>query len=139
MKDLLAKLEAAPEGSRELDAEIHIAVVNPKVMVDGGSYDGKQPAVYKPSVEAFANWEDTMASAADLMGTPRYTTSIDAALTLPPAWDWEIDYDSDMDGKNGLAVCRMGDPMLRIEGEASTPALAVCIARLRARDYEASR
>ena len=113
---LIEKLEVATEGSRELDAEI-------------GEAFGIEPAHYSEY-----GYGDPAKDA------PRehapYSTSIDAALALPPAWDWEIDYDSDENGENGLAVCRMGDPMLRIEGEASTPALAVCIARLRALAYE---
>ena len=56
-----------------------------------------------------------------------YTFSIDAALTLvPEGWEWTIE----SGGHVELVKDRMRGPY--IEGNAVTPALAICIAALRA-------
>lgn len=98
MKDLIAKLESATEGSRELDRAIHSHI---------------------RGVEEF------------LLSTwPAYTTSLDAALTLvPEGWHWNV-------GDVGLAwvgTHESATKIVRHDGDAHTPALALCIAALKAR------
>ena len=98
---LIAKLEAATEGSRELDAEIHDLQPKPKVVVPLD-----------------------------------YTRGLDAALTLvPEGWTaWEL--------RSRGAKTRFSAEISRLEfkwiemvsnGTSVTPALALCIAALRAR------
>lgn len=64
---------------------------------------------------------------------PRYTVSLDAAITLvPERWHWSV-YDT-----NGVdkAAAQLEPPeysFCPINGEAKTPALSFCAAALRAR------
>ena len=86
---LIAKLEAATEGSLELDCDIEEIVFS----VTRGN-------------------------------PPRYTTSIDAALTLVPSGErWEV-------GFCGAAVESSGGPIRSVHAE---PAIALSIAALKAR------
>ena len=124
MKDLIAKLEAAPEGSRELDDAIFEVVT------------GK--SAYQMSV-AFGDIEAPLRR---MTGLPHYTTSLDAALTLAPeGWDWLVRNDGDGAFAN---LTRGGTPIM-LENEQINPdwqdtptlaangALALCVACLRAR------
>ena len=111
MEELIAMLEAATEGGRELDGKIHLWRIADALLSDGS--DGH--AVRRE----LGHWS----------APPPYTTSLDAALTLVPegryvkltldrahnkAWVWvELD--------DTEAVAR------------KTPALALCIAALKAR------
>ena len=105
---LIAKLEAATEGSRELDDEITTLV---REQIEG------------------LTWQ-----------TVRYTTSIDDALTLVPVdpkggWYWRVGHSSLYRGWAHLNRyhpdnCDTGD---ETSGNSATPALALCIAALRAR------
>lgn len=83
---LIARLEAATEGSRELDAEVHTAVNDgwirhPKcpsgiVISDAGSEAANRARAETPYI--FSNRRPA----------PHYTTSLDAALTLVPEGMW---------------------------------------------------
>ena len=109
---LIAKLEAATEGSRELDFAIRLVDEEPGTKIDG----------------RFAEL------------VPRYTTSLDAALTLVPAdpkggWYWRVGHSSLYRGWAHLNRyhpdnCDTGD---ETSANAATPALALCMAALRAR------
>ncbi len=108
MEALIAELEAATEGSSELDQAID-RIVNP----------GEWTIRNSP------------------MGWPLYTTSLDAALTLGNDLDELcIEITIHSDGAT-IASCCWGptEPYARksTEGEALTPALALCAAALRAR------
>lgn len=102
MTDLIARLEAATEGNRELDVEIH--------QLRGFITDTPAP----------------------------YTQSIDAALTLiPDGWTVSVMRFSDGEGYVELSDNQgrflvKGDT--EIYQEAATPALAICIAALKARE-----
>jgi hypothetical protein len=65
---------------------------------------------------------------------PNYTGSLDAAMMLVPApdWEWSLEIETDSEGQM-FARCAMGDPMRFRDCEAKTPALALCAAALRAR------
>lgn len=121
VSDLIAKLSAATGPSRELDAEI-------AVVVNGGEIVWKQTRYTMEQHPA-----RRYASAQHIGGygfdhVPEYTASLDAALTLvPDEYDWVI-------GKtnSGLTVYAKVGP--NIEEFADTPALALCIAALKARE-----
>jgi len=132
LDELIARLEAASEGSRELDALIHAAVVNPPVMVDGGSWKGDVPAAYEPMSMVIGRLPGK--DLAELTGCPRYTTSLDAAMGLvPEGWYWR--------GGNGDGFPARPHVWMQVfrgnynehDGRGATVALALCIASLRAR------
>lgn len=112
MTAIIARLEAATEGSRELDAEIHRI---------------KTCSQHRPIVlEHYP---------------PHYTTSIDAALTLvpmkfyPEMLTWicpASDSRKCRMGVRGPSKARNGWHET-VEGVGKTPALALCIAALKAR------
>ena len=106
---LIEKLEAATEGSRELDAEIAHAVT-------------------------FNADHADLVSRRSCACSPHYTTSIDAALTLVPKdCTWSLDstgYAIVM--RPGLGfLSERGDE--EFHGRNDEKALAVCIAALKAR------
>ena len=108
--DLIARLESAPEGSRELDKAIWLHITD-------------------------APYVDFRADTADWL--PHYTTSLDAALELvPEGWTaWELRshgrktrFSADL---SRMSECDAGEDWAH--GMGSTPALALVIAVLRAR------
>ena len=114
MTDIIERLEAATEGSRELDSACGDAI-------------------------GWTRW-------ASLEDCPHYTTSIDAALTLlDENWAWIISKVIDLvamrQGYTAVIECLDGTgdverPMqIRKAAEvvAATPALALCIAALKAK------
>lgn len=109
---LIARLEAATEGSRDLDCEIYCAA-NPRCELAYGA----------PGVRIRGNQT--------VFQPPRFSTSIDAALSLvPDGSGWTVGACTNNTryaevfsaGGTKYVVCR-----------AATPALALCIAALRAR------
>ena len=126
LSDLIAKLEAATEGSRELDAAIDVSI-RPRVDIEDG----------------------------ESLEFPLYTTSIDAALTLVPKngrlstlgqWDdngspsgWFcciLRWSREIGGWQELEFS-IGIPerdATEVPPLAATPALALCIAALKARE-----
>lgn len=101
VKDLIEKLEAAPEGSRELDEIIAVVMDTVKIIQSG---------------------------AHKLMDFPYYTFSIDAALTLvPEGWGLLMDL-------RKTCRVRLEDGNSKPWIYAITPALALCIAALKARE-----
>ena len=69
---------------------------------------------------------------------PPYTRSFDAALNVLPTADWEysLEWQASSGIREMIAIVKVGDPMLFMEAEAASPALAMCAAALRAR-YQA--
>ena len=68
-------------------------------------------------------------------GVPRYTASLDAALTLvPEGWDWAVTKGF---GESALAAASPANSVATVETQAATPALALTAAALRARAEEA--
>lgn len=109
MKDLIKKLEAATEGSRELDISIL-----------------KQIMPYR---------RDRFHAIANLDKKHRYTTSIDAALTLvPEGFHWWLESGNEYGSNPHAGVYHKENEQQ--EGIAETPALALCIAALKARGEE---
>lgn len=103
--DLIARLEAATEGSGDLDYEI---------------------------------WDSLGTGALGLADKPRsikrYTESLDAALTLVPAiWRIYAIQESHIEGEWFAGLDRRREHRESMIGKAPTPALALCIAALKAR------
>ncbi len=110
MTGLIKQLEAATEGSRGLDYLIHTKLG--WVDQDQGGWDGP-------------NGEHTGE------GWPYYTTSLDAALTLvPEGLRWTLRYDPTRKLNYWTWVWTDDGPC---EAYKPTPALALCIAILKAR------
>lgn len=116
MEDLIERLEKATEGSRELDADIF-------EVIGGELYQRARVLAAKPCGAP----EDTITEAARGYA-PRYTTSVDAALTLVPEGRlWSIGSRV----KVGGFVAVLDQDSKSHTG--ATPPLALCIATLRAR------
>ncbi len=121
--ELIEALEKATEGSRELDCEIAVAVcgyfrIEPKYEAAGYGYgyvkDGHQ---HVPGLGG------------DML-VPNFTTSVDAALTLvPEGYGWVLYSDGGIEIYDNEELNGNG----RIS-EGDTPALALCIYALRARE-----
>jgi hypothetical protein len=132
--DLIARLEAATGEDVNIDFALQDAVYgrNSRVFpayVDPRSYavpdgNGGWVRVMRPSGIA-ATYDRYV---------PRYTASLDAALTLvPEGWEWTVRGRPHGDGlaSIGRAWESGSDTVI-----AATPALALCIAALRARANE---
>lgn len=124
LEDLISRLEKAEAGSPALDREINRVL---------------SPDHTKPWMGPGYWYDDSTQPGQNERYRP-YTTSIDAALTLvPDEWTaWEV---ASRGGKRKFRaeVSRLRDPSDygSEEGEyghASTPALAICIAALKARN-----
>lgn len=131
MDELIAKLEAATEGSRELDGLIEIIAVQNR-------------EAWASMAEDVAAMDQVAAGLAigDEWGRlPAYTTSLDAALTLVPSIEGYPDVA--MTCAPQLTWTHTGEVFCNIHGSgqgvivrdigAPTPALALCIAALKAR------
>lgn len=130
MNTLIAELEAATEGSRELDAEIwwDVKPSQARTTYWNGATGKPHPLIDLP--RSGLGYHGVCVSA------PHYTTSLDAALTLvPEGWWWVIN-----SGTQGLAKAILGarGSDAGAHEDAHTPALALCIAALRARQALAS-
>lgn len=109
LSDLIAKLEAATEGSRFLDVDI---------------------------AEIDMPWTKDRPPSDRLRLAPAYTTSIDAALTLvPEGFYWSASHGKVRpDEPLGAAQLRYQDTLsVRAEAEAATAPLAICLVALMAR------
>ena len=142
--DLIARLERATEGSRELDAEIAVAVRSLDTEGDKSlpKWAGKNYPIWRARPDGRVECVHTDGTGSLNWSPLHYTTSIDAALSLVPepkklAWGVGT-MKRDGDPKITYAAnCRRfgridaGQPLF--DAEAATPALALCIAALRAR------
>lgn len=134
MEELIARIEAASGPDRELDGDI-------------AELTGAVPGWVSMGRRNFSTWS----SGRDSWDAPRYTVSLDDAMTLVPAgwksgveqagaydgssldeaWCWPFESHFDPDWKNGQQGYRDASDGTR--GYAATPALALCAAALRAR------
>lgn len=126
MNDLIAKLEAASEGNRELDLDIAI-ILGDFVVKNDDEYENALFDKHGMGYGTEGQWkhfEDQL---------PHYTTSLDAALTLvPEGWEWQIFSDDQAsvfkrpDSGGGYSEIYDGEnPVF--------PALALAIAALKTR------
>ncbi len=113
MDQLIAELEAAPEGSRKLDGPLFRLHIMP------GTDWEKNKGLWWPCETTFCERYEVRP----------YTTSLDAAMTLvPEGLCWEVEAGP----KIGAVAC-VGTRYGPMEGTGTTPALTLCIAALRAR------
>jgi hypothetical protein len=132
LPELIAALEAATGPSRQLDAEIARAVYAPDGRVKQSPFNGEW-CVYHP----------TQDRTLDRVRVLQFTASIDAALTLvPEGWVWAV-HGPDSGNLAYACLCdrdviQPPEPWLETyptqESHAATPAIALCIAALRARE-----
>ena len=114
MNDLIKRLEVATEGSQPLDIAIALKL-------GWTTRSGGQGYLYYPPKSN----RNTV--------VPSYTTSLDAALTLVPEEAvWAVSCGDDFSGFRATVMPKIAsaDPT----AYAATPALALCIASLKARD-----
>ncbi len=131
MQDLIERLQAATEGSRELDAEIHCAITGrithsamPKgfTMVDQGDMAKNSRAARSEFIHKNRG------------PAPHYSTSLDAAVSLATdrVVSWSIG-----DSPGGPTAWVLLDDGTEINGfpdlGKGTPAICACIAFLQAR------
>lgn len=116
---LIERLKKATEGSRDFDGEIYRFLAAPNWQPDVA--EQTKVAYYRGYAE-------------------HYTTSLDAALSLVPEpriWGVSEGHKKDGDGKVATAVTHTKRTAAHYgeihTGIAATPALALCIAALRAR------
>ena len=143
MTELLDKLRAAEEGSRELDCCISAELEDREVFFDGNTMMGRSRT--PPHDQCVLGWIDPGKQARNFQAGwakppwPHYTTSIDAALTLvPEGWIWKANW------FNSKGYALVGKPSEKgnfkephkYPALAKTPALALCIAALTAREKE---
>ncbi len=118
---LIRDLERETEGSRELDHDILAAVGCP---TDWREDDDVQEYTFRTGFD----WP------------PHYTTSLDSALTLvPEGWGWLVEVWQREESWAQIVRRPKGStkPSGVFEGaEAKSPALALCIAALKARRRE---
>lgn len=122
LEALVKRLEGEVGPDRELDAWIFCAVRYPHLKPSRNFF-------YKNRDEWGVFVTNQPEPGTTFHDAPLYTASIDAALTLLPAPDWEWSLSWDDTG----ARCEVGDPLLYMDGEAPTAPLAVCIAACKAR------
>jgi hypothetical protein len=113
MQDLIERLEKATGPDRELDLAIGEAV---------GEANHSGPAFHRP----FREW------------ARHYTASIDAALTLVEHLHWQVeDFNLDRTFRAQIAeqtMTKFGPAVgIRARAKGATPAIALCIAALKAR------
>lgn len=121
MTTLTERLEAATEGSRELDGEIFFATVRPDL---------------EPDVREFADRLGISMATSNARNRgpeiPHYTTSLDAALTLVPE-GCEVEGLMSTFNRSRLEIHSPTKLDAISKGWAATRALALCIAALKAR------
>ena len=123
LQSLIQKLEKATEGSAALNVEIWRLAAPKRVArhrSDALAFTSKG-ATEEVKYEAVRSRLERAA--------PDFTRSLDAALTLvPEGWSWRVQ--SEMGGVPFALVATLDE---RFPVSAATPALALCIAALRAR------
>lgn len=124
--ELIAKLESASEGSRELDEQISDALCDSKFWTRINGLSDEQGGMWMYEFEGHAP-----------SSALRVTTSIDAALALaervlPEHWiGFQKNRGSPPTEAWSCWIAFGGDPE-SIEADCATPALAICVALLRA-------
>lgn len=128
--DLITKLEEAGEGSRVLDGRVEVFIRD--VFASRSGLKPEHSAKWRSNAAGFVSDGHTTYASNPV------TTSLDAALALAsrvlPGWVWNMGNDLPcwvhlwIDDRN-----YDGNP---IQGNASTPALALCAAILRASEQE---
>jgi len=133
MKDLIERLEKATGPDGELDAAIWLTVDRHTA---SRCYWNAAPGLPKPIPEALPLG---LGRNAVISNSPRYTTSIDAALTLVPEGMWWLIGAGQMRPEEPLYGAQIRKPGFSTGGqvvsdaEHNCMAIALCIAALKAR------
>lgn len=123
---LIARLEEAGEGSRELDARVLFAINHAGAMRGFWNASTGLPSTLPDDFDALPNGLGRRGIEAV---SPHFTTSIDAALTLvPEGCAWSVGCEIDF-----TPVARVFGHDIHADVCAVTPELALVIAALRAR------
>lgn len=126
--ELIAALERAEGPSEELDARILSAIYAPDAVVRQSPFNG-----------AWCLYKDGSERLVDGSNIPRrdknYTSSIDAALTLvPEGWIWGIGTEAEGGPRFRAGLSKHNaDGWDDRHGVSCSPAIALCIAALKAR------
>jgi len=139
LRDLIERMEAAKEGSRELDALIAVTI-GEDLPASMGEAKPHLRACRPNDNCAPGHYWLVQRSGMSLRSAKHYTTSIDAALTLVPekCYPTMLTWNS-MGGEAGFCRMIVRGPFRKDgwhedrKGEGRSPALAVCIAALKAR------
>ena len=128
LQELLARLEAAQEADRVLDAALYCALLAPDC----------KASISRPGFVAIT---DDDPSRWRYNEAQHYTASIDAALALveralPGAW-WTLRHAGGAP-PSGFAIAELYRPEWRYDASGPTPAIALLIALVRAKIAEAS-
>lgn len=132
LEELVGRLALTDSPSRELDAEIAACVrVTPENMLWVSNWKGEMRAI-QGLVHLIGN-----SGSCGSFHPLAYTRSVDAAMTLIPRtppnttptgiWDWQFEQTN-----GGLTISARVGPQ-KEPSFADTPAIALCIAALRAR------
>ncbi len=136
---LIEKLEQAPEGSRKLDALIHIALHDPDIMTDTGGYRGERPVKYQKASTVFTETWPDWDGAALAMDAPHYTTNLKDtidAVTVECSYI-ELHIELPMDGCDTMCMAQIRiDNEIRHVGTSATAALALSAANVKAREAD---
>jgi hypothetical protein len=90
MKELIERLEKATGPDRGIDCLITAALFDPLVMTNPGNHKG-EGVERKPLSAVIADGFPVSADLASIVGSPAYTASIDAALSLlEDGWEYSI-------------------------------------------------
>lgn len=122
LEELAERIEKLDGPDREVDAEIAVSVLG--MERDGPMFFGKD--------EDFVLERDYYSLEGSHRELPAFTASLDAAMTLvPEGWDFRAER---FDAKKACAAVwlRGWHDDTKLDTEASTPALALCAAALRA-------
>lgn len=146
---LIEKLEKATEGNLWLDAAIGLAVGHYVIGKDNASIWNKterRMLLCLTDGKVFDDLDAAIEALRGCLSVPRYTSSLDAALTLVPE-GWRFTLSTDDHGgfperaAHAVVMSKLwADPQAGdgqvFEGHAATPALALCPAALRAREQQ---
>ena len=133
---LIERLEKAGEGSRELDCEIAAHSQTPAIgdlMKEADVETLLAPCAFGIGLSD-DDYEGYLPETnADYYGVPHYTTNLQDALGLvPDGWHWLCHDGSGLEDHPGGFASLHPDGENYVYGRAATPALAMCVACLRA-------
>lgn len=132
MKSLIAKLEAATGADQELDVRLHMAL-NPDAAILFGA--GTANAIWGCYRDVVIEDWPSFSDLARIVRAPRYTSSIDAALTLvQEGFAWTLSTHGVTDFEFFASVCFPDEESDGTPTVHPCAAIALCIAALRARD-----
>lgn len=137
LRDLIARLESAEKGSRELDRKIGIGGLGDREL----GMDNSIRVIARGGIREQGRWpvDGSWELAGRIFSIPHYTTSIDAALTLvPDGMLWQVgtvegEAEVWWEGEPSYYTNKAVGESYAADGDTFNAALALCIAALKAR------